>query len=123
MDNTNTKINDRKYVSRLIYAVLTDKLSVREAILHYPKNNDLSLKTAYHALVHREADEELRAKDIEYKEEQDDYLEFLADTLQKGKDIPKNIIKEYQQFYKDTAMPYSDNLKTLLQKMCKFLNV
>ena len=65
MENKETKLNDRKFVSRLIYSVLTDRLSVREAILHYPKTNDLSLKTAYHALVHREADEELRAKDIE----------------------------------------------------------
>lgn len=117
-------INDRKYVSRLIVSVLTDNLPVREAILHYPKNTkDKSLKVVYHALIHREADEEMRAMDIEYKEEQDEYLEFLAETLQKGESVPKNIIKEYEDWYKDVSMPYSDSIKSILKKICKFLNV
>lgn len=119
-----SNINDRKFVSRLITSVLTDNLPVREAILHFPKNTkDKSLKVAYHALVHREADEELRARDIEYREEQDDYLEFLSETLQKGESVPKNIIKEYDEWYKDMSMPYSDSVKSILKKICKFLNV
>lgn len=117
-------ITDRKFVSQLITSVLTDKLPVREAILHFPKNTkDKSLKVAYHALVHREADEEMRAFDIEYKEVQDDYLEDLAEILQKGESVPKNIIKEYDEWYKDTSMPYSDSVKSILKKICKFLNV
>lgn len=121
---SDSNLEERKYVSRLIYYVLSDRMCVREALLRYPKNkNDKSLKTAYHALIHREADVELRALDIEYREEQDEYLEFLAETLQKGESIPKNIIKEYEDWYKDTTLPYSDNIKTVLKKLCKFLNV
>jgi hypothetical protein len=124
MDDKNSNIGDRQYVSRLIYSVLTDKLSVREAILHYPKNKkDKSLVATYHALIHREADEDLRLRDIEYREEQDYYLEFLAETLGQGKPVPKNIIKEYEEFYKDNSIPYSDIFKSMLDKICKFLNV
>ena len=116
--------NDRGYVSRLIYLVLTDKITVREAILRYPRESkDRSIKTAYHALVHREADEDIRARDIEYREEQDDYLEFLAELLAKNEDIPENIVKEYESFYEDISLEYSDNKKNLLKKLCKFLNV
>ena len=120
------KIEDRQFVSRLIYSVLTNRICVREAILHFPKDRkkDKSLKAAYYALVHREADELLRAKDIEYKEEQDEYLEFLAETLQKGEPVPKNIIREYEQFYKDNEpLKYSDGLKDIFNNLCKFLNV
>ncbi|MBR1753814.1 hypothetical protein IJ732_03175 [bacterium] len=117
-------ITDRQFVSRLIYTVLCDNLPVREAILNFPKNTkDKSLKVAYHALIHREADDNLRAQDIEYREEQDDYLEFLAETLQKGESVPKNIIKEYEAWYPETTLPYSDSIKDLLKKLCKFLNV
>lgn len=120
------KISDRKFVSRLIYSVLSNRLCVREAILRFPKDRkkDKSIKVAYHALVHREADELLRAKDIEYKEEQDEYLEFLAETLQKGEDVPKNIVLEYELFYKDNEpLKYSDGLKDIFNNLCKFLNV
>ena len=120
------KISDRKFVSRLIYSVLSNRLCVREAILRFPKDRkkDKSIKTAYHALVHREADELLRARDIEYKEEQDEYLEFLAETLQKGEDVPKNIVLEYELFYKDNEpLKYSDGLKDIFKNLCKFLNV
>jgi len=119
-------IKDRQFVSRLIYSVLSDRMCVREAILHFPKNKkDKSIKTAYHALVHREADETLRARDIEYREEQDEYLEFLAELLQKGESVPKNIIKEYEQWYPEPEelIPLSDNMKSIIKKLCKFLNV
>ena len=57
---------DRAFVSRLIIKVLTDKLSSREAILHFPEDYhmDKSIQAAYHALVHREADEDLRRRDL-----------------------------------------------------------
>ena len=63
-----TNQEDRAYVSRLIIKVLTDKICAREAILHFPENhNDKSIQAAYHALVHREADEDLRHRDLLYK--------------------------------------------------------
>lgn len=117
-------IEDRKIVSRLIYMTLAETLHVRDAILRFPKDiNDLSIKAAYHALVHFEADEDLRKVDLDYKDEQDDYLEFIAQILQEGNELPQNIIKSYDKYYKDIDTPHSENVKGLLKSLCKFLNV
>ena len=72
--------------------MLTERKNVREAIKLFPESKDRNIECAYHALVHYAADEEMRYKDIEYREAQDDYLEFLAQTLSEGKALPKNII-------------------------------
>lgn len=115
---------ERKNVSRLIYLVLADLSSVREAILKFPKDvNDSSIKTAYHALIHREADEDFRKQNLDYKDEQDDYLEFIAQILQEGDALPKNIIKSYEKYYKDIDTPRSESMKGLIKSLCKFLNV
>lgn len=117
-------IEERKSVSRLIYMVLTEKLIVREAILRFPKDvNDSSIKTAYHALVHRESDEDFRRYNLEYKDEQDDYLEFIAQILQTGEALPKNVIESYNKYYKDANTPRSKSMKGLIKSLCKFLNV
>jgi len=115
---------ERKNVSRLIYMVLAETLHVREAILRFPKDvNDPTIKTAYHALIHREADEDFRKSDLDYKDEQDDYLEFIAQILQIGNALPKNIIKSYDKYYKDVSTPHSESMKGLIKSLCKFLNV
>lgn len=115
---------ERKNVARLIYMVLADTLHVKEAILRFPKDvNDATIKTAYHALIHREADEEIRRTDINYKDEQDDYLEFIAEILQSGNTLPKNIIKSYDKYYKNIATPHSESMKGLIKNLCRFLNV
>lgn len=115
---------ERKSVARLIYMVLADTLHVKDAILRFPKDiNDSSIKTAYHALIHREADEEFRRTDLDYKDEQDDYLEFIAEILQKGEALPKNIIKSYDKYYKNIQTPHSESMKGLIKGLCRFLNV
>lgn len=115
---------ERKIVSRLIYMVLADVLNVREAILKFPKDSsDATVRTAYHALVHREADEDYRKTDLDYKDEQDDYLEFIAQTLKEGNALPKNIIKSYDKYYKNVTTPHSESMKGLLKSLCRFLNV
>lgn len=120
----NDKIKYRKEVSRLIYQVLTDKIVVREAVLNFPKVvGDKTLDTVYHALVHYEADEDLRKRDLLYKEVQNDYLEFIAETLDKGDDLPLNIIDSYKKYYKDTNLPKPKTMSGLLKSLCKFLNV
>lgn len=117
-------IDERKNVSRLIYMVLADSLRVREAILRFPKDiNDDTIKTAYHALIHREADEDFRHKDLDYKEEQDDYLEFIAQILQDGNALPKNVIRSYDKYYKNIDTPHSESMKGLIKSLCRFLNV
>lgn len=115
---------ERKSVSKLIYMVLTERLNVRDALLKFPKDvNDATIKTAYYALIHLEADEDLRRSDFDYREEQDDYLEFIAQILQDGSALPKNLIKSYDKFYKNTQLPTSKSLEGFLRNLCKFLNV
>ena len=95
--------NNRKLTGRLVLAVLTERKSVREAISLFPETKDKSIECAYHALIHYEADEDLRYKNFEYREEQDDYLEFIAQTLVEGKELPRNIIADYEEYYKGMA--------------------
>ena len=91
---------ERKYISTLIFDVLTEKTIVRESLLKFPKDlEDPSSIAAYHALIHLEADEDLRKKDNLYKQEQDDYILYIAETFQKGEELPVNIVKEYADFY------------------------
>lgn len=115
---------ERKNIAQLIYMVLAETLHVREALLKFPNDmSDSTIKTAYHALVHFEADEDYRKKDLEYKEEQDDYLEFIAQTLEKGDDLPENIIRSYKKYYKSIDIPHTGKFKGILKSLCKFLNV
>lgn len=116
-------INNRKYVGRLIFSVLTEQKNVREAIKLFPESKDVNIECAYHALVHYAADEEIRYLDIEYREAQDDYLEFLAQTLREGKNLPKNIIQEYKPYYKGTTQTWKDGLKGMWKELCRFINL
>ena len=116
-------INNRKYVGRLIFSVLTERKNVREAIKLFPESKDVNIECAYHALVHYAADEEMRYLDIEYREAQDDYLEFLAQTLSEGKNLPKNIIQEYKPYYKGTTQVWQNGLKGLWNELCRFINL
>lgn len=116
--------NERGMVSRLILNVLCGYSSVKEALLKFPKDvDDASIITAWHALSHYEADEELRIKDNDYKEVQNDFLEFVAFSLRDNKDLPLNIINSYKEYYKD--MPIADNstFKGKLHKFFRFLNI
>ena len=119
MDNS----NDRKFVGRLIFEVLTERKNVREAIKLFPKTNDKNIECAYHALVHFSADEEMRYADIEYREAQDDYLEFLAQTLSEGKALPKNIIDEYKPYYKGLARVWEYGWKGFWEEFKRFINL
>ena len=117
------EINDRKFVGRLIFAVLTERKNVREAIKLFPKTKDRSIECAYHALVHYEADEEMRYKDIEYRDAQDDYLEFLAQTLSEGKVLPQNIIEEYKPYYKGVSRLWENGWHGFLEEFKRFINI
>ena len=116
-------LNNRKFVGRLIYSVLTDRRSVREAIKLFPDSRDKNLECAYHALLHYAADEDIRYKDFEYREEQDDYLEFIAQTLTDGKELPRNIVADYESYYKGISMPWLDGAKGFWKEMLRFINI
>ena len=118
-----TIFQDRARVGRLIIAVLTNQKKVRDALLLFPESEDKNIKCAYHALVHYEADEDLRYKDIEYREEQDDYLEFIAQYLIQGKELPKNIIGDYEDYYKDIAHKWQGGFKGFLKEFLRFINI
>ena len=115
-------LNNRKFVGRLIYSVLTDRRNVREAIKLFPDSQDVNIECAYHALVHYEADEDLRYRDFEYREEQDDYLEFIAQTLSEGKNLPRNIISDYENFYKGVAKPWTNGIKGFFKEFIRSIN-
>ena len=116
-------INNRKFVGRLIFAVLTERKNVREAIKLFPESKDRNIECAYHALVHYAADEEMRYLDIEYKEAQDEYLEYLAQTLCEGKDLPQNIIEEYKPYYKGVAAPWVEGFTGFVREFKRFINI
>lgn len=117
-------LEERKKVSELMRFVLIGKLCVREAINRFPQNHeDESIQAAYHALVHFEADEDLRRRDDLYKEEQDSYLMMLAEILERGEDLPFNIINSYKEFYKSANIPNGNGWKGKLKSFFKMLNV
>ena len=113
----------RKEVSKLFYAVLTGKMVVRDALLKFPKDcEDKTILASWHALCHFEADEDLRKKDALFKEEQDNYIEFIANTLQNGAALPQNIIESYIPYHSEVLTPCSNTWKGIVYKFKKFLN-
>lgn len=116
------ELNNRKFVGRLIYSVLTERRCVREALKLFPDSMDKNIECAYHALVHFEADEDIRYRDIEYREAQNDYLEEIAQTLVAGKDLPRNIIADYEDYYKGTASLWKNGWHGFLKEFKRFIN-
>ena len=117
------RLEERKYVSQLIRYVLIKNISVRDAILNFPRGtSDSSLVAAYHALIHYEADEELRTRDAVYREEQDDYLELLAHILENGEDLPDNVIENYKKYYKSANIPNGNDARGLIKSFLRFLS-
>lgn len=115
---------ERVIAAELVRKVLVGYLHVREALLKFPPDsNDKSVQAAFHALVHFEADEDLRRRDILYKEEQDEYLEMISQILESGEDLPDNIIKNYEKYYKEANIPHSDNAIGNIKRFFRFLNL
>jgi len=118
------EVSDRIKVARLLKLVRLGNLCVREAMLAYPKDTeDESLIAAYHALIHYEADEDLRNRDALYKEEQDDYIEFLSYILEKEEDLPENIIATYRQYYDSAPILHKNNPMGFFKSFWKILNI
>ena len=113
----------RKFVSKLYLAVLTHKLSVRTALTKFPQDcEDPTITAAWYALCHFEADEEMRIKDTMYAQEQDEYIEFIANTLRNGESLPENIINSYAPYHSQALTANSNKLKGLWQKLKRFIN-
>ena len=83
MESERLKVyQNRLLVGKLIIEVLKGKISVSKALSMFPKEkNDINIKCAFDALMHREADEDLRTKVQGYGEVQDEFLYDLAQIL------------------------------------------
>lgn len=116
-------ISDRKTVADLLRRVRLGYCSVRDALMLYPKDTtDESLIAAYHALIHYEADEDIRRRDSLYKEEQDDYIEFLSYLLDRGEDLPENIIANYKKYYESAPILHKNTPAGFFKGFWKTLN-
>lgn len=112
----------RKCVANIFMGVLTKNIPIRDALANFPKDcEDPTIIAAWHALCHLEADEDLRAKDSMYKEEQDNYIEYIAHTLRKGEELPENIIKSYFPYHETSLIPNSNKMHGIIQTLKKFL--
>jgi len=121
-----SRLKNRQKVADIIVSVLTEQFSVREALLKFPKTSfDRSIECAWHALVHYEADEDLRAKDIDFKEEQDEYLYFLSTLLKDGKDLPANFLKDYKDFHGKAPIYEDENsgFWAMFLRFFRFINI
>lgn len=113
---------ERKFISKLIFDVLSEKISVREALIRFPKNcSNGSIEAAWHALCHLEADEDLRKKDKMYADTQDEYIEYIALTLSKGLELPENIINSYLPYHDEALIPSDNTFKSIIRCFKKFL--
>ena len=114
--------DEKKFVAELVFKVLSGEICVREALEKFPSQpDDDSLQCAWHALIHFEADEDFRKKDIEYAQEQDNYMKSLALSLQKGDFLPKNIIEEYNKYYDPVIKSETKSLLSKIKSIFRFI--
>lgn len=119
-----TDLTDRQKAANLLRLVRVGAISTRQAVLEYPRDTeDESLVAAYHALIHYEADEDIRDRDLMYKEEQDDYIELLASILDGNEDLPQNIIDNYKQYYDSAPILHKKGLNGFFKSFWKTLNI
>lgn len=117
-------LEDRYFVSVLIRKIIIGALSVGEAVRNFPfDTGDKSIEAAYHAIVHYEADEDLRRRDVLYREEQDEYLEMIATLLERGENLPDNIIRNYEIYYSENSIPHRHDRQGAIKSFLRFLNI
>ena len=125
MESEKLKIyQNRLLVSDLIINVLSDKITVSQALSAFPKEkNDINVKCAFDALMHREADEDLRAKISGYADVQDEFLADLANILKENEELPQNIIEQYKKYHSENLMGDWDKpLKSILKNFKRMIN-
>lgn len=116
-------LSARKEISKLIIDVLLNKKTVKDALLCFPKKvKDDTIDCAWHALCHFEADELQRAKDALYREEQDNYLYYIASLLEEGKALPEDIISDYKEYYGTGSFDIIKSCKNFIKKYSKWFN-
>lgn len=117
-------IKQRQLAGNIIIAVLTERISVKKGLLLFPKGcEDPSVHAAWHALCHYEADEDIKAKDVEYNNQQVELLEMIAFTFKDGNPLPQNIIDSYKPYYHDDPISYEDGVKGFVKRLLRFVNL
>ena len=120
--NNVMSLENRRFCARLIQEVLAGRRLTREALKRFPKGeNDRSVMAVYHALIHYEADEDIRKRDPEFREEQDLYLKSLADILLTGQPLPENIINSYEEFYSGAVLTEGKGLVQWFKSLLRFI--
>ena len=118
------KFENRLLVANLINDVLVSKITVQEALSKFPKDkDDINIKCALDALMHREADEDLRKSVKGYAQIQDNFLSDIAEAFKQNKTLPQNIINQYLKYHTDDIISDGDdNFKTFMQKVKRIIN-
>ena len=115
--------SQRRYVGNIVISVITEQITVQRALTLFPKGcNDPSIRAAWHAICHYEADEELKSKDIEFNNQQLELLEMIAFAFKDGEPLPQNIIEAYKPYYKDNPISYEKGLSGILKKLFRFIS-
>ncbi|MDD3593377.1 MAG: hypothetical protein PHX18_02000 [Candidatus Gastranaerophilales bacterium] len=117
------KSKAREVVGNLIYNVIARQMTALEALKLFPKSvEDDSIKVAWHALVHFEADEDLQSKDKLYYEQQFLYLELIAKILAQGKNMPQNMLDEYIKYHGEIVLPKKNSVFDKLKNLFRFID-
>ena len=117
------EIKAREATGQILFSVISGALTPLEATKYFPKNSeDISIKIAWHALLHYDADEEIRLKDADYAQEQIKYIELIAKILSQGNELPQNMLKDYEDLYIDTVMPKRYDFFGKLKAFFRFIN-
>lgn len=98
MNRENVIIEMRKDFAQIIANVLSGQISAAEALKQWPidkQGKDISIDSAYHALIHFRDDVDVHEKDIAYKNLQLSELREIYNYLVEGKEIPKKIKSFY----------------------------
>ena len=113
----------RTNVGKLLYLLIKGDITAFEATKYFPKNiDDISLKIAWHALLHYDADEEIRLKDYLYAQEQIKFIETLANILSKGEELPHDMLIDYEKIYQTTILPKQYNWLGKIKAFFRFTN-
>ncbi len=114
---------ERQLVGNIIIAVLTERLSVKEGLLLFPKGcEDPSVNAAWHALCHYEADEDIKKQDLEYADRQQELLEMIAFEFKDGNPVAQNIIDSYKPYYSENPVSYEKGIKGFIKKLFRFVS-
>lgn len=115
----------RKHAGKIIIGVLTERISVKEGLLMFPREAmaDHSISAAWHALCHYEADEDIKRRDVQYANEQLELMELIAFTFKDGKELPQNIIHSYEKYYDEALIAPIGGVEGIFSRLLRFINM